>query len=144
LLAASPSRSQEVGYARGPEFTQLSREPLRPEHQDLVARDGKRGGVVTVKETHETIGPHMSLSSRAQRQAPDPRVPPFSGQRSARGGVLGWPISGLARGQKVEVGRRWGRIGPGEVAMLFFCLISVFPFLFQTEFKQDLNFQTQL
>ena len=71
-----------------------------------MARGGKRGGVVTVKETHQTIGPHMSLSSRAQRQAPDPRVPPFSGHRSARGGVLGsgalLPASGRMAGWRGE------------------------------------------
>jgi hypothetical protein len=60
----SPSRSQEVGDARGLEFTQLSREPLRPEHQDLVARDGERG-VVTVKEMHQTTGPHMQETHKA-------------------------------------------------------------------------------
>jgi hypothetical protein len=64
LLAASPSRTQEVGDARGPEFTQLSREPLRPERRDLVARDGERGGVVTLKE-NLTVQVHESVRNLA-------------------------------------------------------------------------------
>jgi hypothetical protein len=86
--------TQVVVYVREPQHTVSTRQKLV---RDKRAR-GERGGVVTVKEMHQTTGPHMSLSSRAQRQAPDPRVPPFSGHRSARGGVSGWLISGLARG----------------------------------------------
>jgi hypothetical protein len=65
----------------------------------------------------------MSLSSRAQRQAPDPRVPPFSGHRSARGGVSGWPISGLARGAKS------GGSQPSRREIVFLFFSCSFPFL---------------
>jgi hypothetical protein len=76
--------------------------------------------------------PHMSLSSRAQRQAPDPRVPPFSGHRSTRGGVSGWPISGLARGLKVEVASLVGE----KLFSLFSLVYFHFSFLnFQIYFQ---------
>jgi hypothetical protein len=69
-----------------------------------------------VKETHQTIGPHMSLSSRAQRQAPDPRVPPFSGHRSARGGR--------------SDGMGHGRFGPNRSCFPLFLYYFLFSFPF--------------
>jgi hypothetical protein len=119
LLAASPSRTQEVGDARGPEFTQLSREQLRPERRDLVARDGERSSTkrkiltcgarrATTRQAHIMVrrrwreGPStLPLRARTPVEATAMWVP-------QRQDAVGW------RGKKRrrEMGREWKRVGP--------------------------------
>jgi hypothetical protein len=118
LLVVSPSRTQEVGDARGPEFTQLSREPLRPERRNLVACDGECS---SAKRISLTCGARRATTRQAhimvrRRWGEGPATLPLHARTPVEATAMWVPqrqdTVGWRGKKKREMGREWKRVGP--------------------------------
>jgi hypothetical protein len=118
--------TQVVVYAREPQHTVSTRKKLVRDKRAC----GERGGVVTVKEMHQTTGPHMSLSSRAHNVKHPTRGSHHSvatgtrmvGCRASR--LVGWRGANSGGGPQVRENRP--RRGCHALFLFNFCFFHFF------------------